>query len=360
MAQCNDCKAEIAVYERICPSCGADVKRTVISHSERWRARFCHLSALPGMFIFVVLAPVSFWFALLPLNLIVPLVYRLALSGSQTVRSHAVEVLNFQVLWTVAIFLTWSLYLLTEPPLDAYMWLVMWAVWLSGVSLVAFRVYDLGNSGDGRYPASIPLFRLIDLPNLGNRPGADANNQPAGQRGDGSDRERDESSIHHWQCSACNALVAAKERGCPYCRLGVRPDPDGPQSEKELSLAGWSHLLALPGMIFLFLMATGELGDFGFRFLLVPLNLVIPLAYWLWSWQSPFIRCHAAEMLNYQLLWIVVAYIVHLLGFAYDSFVLGFAFYAVLPAGVVPVLIAANDARNGGDGKYIVRIPLFK
>ena len=296
MAQCNNCKAQIWVYERICPSCGAEVQRNVISHSERWQARFCHLSALPGMFIFVVLAPMSLWFALVPLNLMVPLIYRLALSGSPTVRSHAVEALNFQALWTVAMFLLWSLSWLTEPPVDSYMWLLISAIWLFGVSLVAFLVYDLGNSGDGRYPISIPLFRFTNLPNLGIRREADANDQPAAQHGDGSDRGQEKSSIHDWQCSACNALVAAKERGCPYCRLGVRPDPDGPQSERELSHAGWSHLLGLPGMILMILIMTGNVGVIGSVF--VPLNLMIPLAYWLSRLQSPYMRHHAAEMLT--------------------------------------------------------------
>ena len=358
MAQCNACKVEIAVYERICPSCGAEVTRDVISHSERWRARLCHLAALPGMLIFVVLAPVSLWFALVPLNLIVPLVYRLTLSGSRTVRSHAVEVLNFQVLWTAGMFLPWSIYLLTEFPVETYAWLLMWAIWLSGVSLVAFRAYDLGNSGDERYPIHIPLFRLASLPNPAKGLDSEPNVQSTSPHGDGIDRRQDESSIQDWQCSACNALVATKERSCPYCNLGVRPDPDGPQSDKELSHAGWSHLFVLPGMILLILIATGELGGVGLLF--VPMNLVIPFAYWLWRWQSPFIRLHAAEMLNYQLLWTVAVYTVLILGFAFDSFVLWLAFYAVLLGGMVPVLIVANDAGNGGDGRYLVRIPVFK
>ena len=224
MAACSKCYAELAVYERICPLCGADVRRDVSSNAERWRARFCHLVSLPGMLIFVVLAPVSLWFALVPVNLIAPIMYRLVNSGSRTVRSHAVEVLNFQVLWTAVMFLLWSIFLLTEFPVELYTWLLMWAIWLSGVSLVAFRVYDLGNSGDGRYPIRIPLFRLANLPTAENGTTGEPKVQSASPQSDSIDRGRDESSVQDWQCSVCNALVAANQRSCPYCRLGVRPD----------------------------------------------------------------------------------------------------------------------------------------
>ena len=54
-------------------------------------------------------------------------------------------------------------------------------------------------------------------------------------------------------------------------------------------------------------------------------------------------------------------YAVLILALASDfPMILRLAFYAVLLAGTLPVLITANDAGNGGDGKYIVRIPLFK
>ena len=58
MAQCAACKAEIAVYDRRCQSCGAGVRRDIDrlfsgapTDKELSQARLVHLLALPGMLI---------------------------------------------------------------------------------------------------------------------------------------------------------------------------------------------------------------------------------------------------------------------------------------------------------------------
>ena len=209
MAQCNACKAEIAVHEHRCPACGADLRRgRVRSSSERQRARLCHLLALPGMLIFMLLYPAIGWFALVPLNLIVPLIYRWRHPESPTIRTHATEVLNFQVLWTATVAVLWVLVLVATPKYGDPYWSTaayympdqpivvefpqtssdttaeqpaeveeeedegsFWVLatmafgmlsltWLGGITLSAFLAYDLGNGGSGRYPLRVPLFRL--------------------------------------------------------------------------------------------------------------------------------------------------------------------------------------------------------
>ena len=180
----------------------------VRSSSERQRARLCHLLALPGMLIFMLLYPAIGWFALVPLNLIVPLIYRWRHPESPTIRTHATEVLNFQVLWTATVAVLWVLVLVATPKYGDPYWSTaayympdqpivvefpqtssdttaeqpaeveeeedegsFWVLatmafgmlsltWLGGITLSAFLAYDLGNGGSGRYPLRVPLFRL--------------------------------------------------------------------------------------------------------------------------------------------------------------------------------------------------------
>ncbi len=165
--------------------------------------------ALPGMLVFVLSFPAIGLFALVPLNLVLPLIYRWRNSDSKAIRTHASEVLNFQVLWSATVTILWLLVVLATPrydePLgttilyyvpeqsytvelprsshdatprpgeletdgkeedDESFWalatMAFWMlslVWIGGIALSAFLAYDLGNGGNGRYPLRIPVFR---------------------------------------------------------------------------------------------------------------------------------------------------------------------------------------------------------
>ncbi len=177
------------------------------SDAERRRARLCHLTALPGMLVFMISYPAIGSFALVPLNLIVPLIYRWRNTGSPAVQTHATEVLNFQVLWTAIVAVLWLLVLVAAPDNDNPYWSTaeyyvpdqpivefpgadydatseqsaqeveeeedngsLWGLatmafgllslsWFGGIALSIFLAYDLGNGGTGRYPLRLPVFR---------------------------------------------------------------------------------------------------------------------------------------------------------------------------------------------------------
>jgi uncharacterized Tic20 family protein len=168
------------------------------------------------------------------------------------------------------------------------------------------------------------------------------------------------------QCTACRAEVADYDRRCWNCGAGVKRDSDkllssGP-TEKELSQARLGHLLALPGMLILGVLFYAALGMFGLLGLM-PLNLIIPFVYWLAQRKSRFVRGHAAEALNFQLLWTLAIYAVWFVplgseGALYLGFTLVYA--VVLMSGIALVLIAAKDAASAGDGKYPIRVPIFR
>ena len=210
MAQCFACKAEMAVFAHRCSECGVHIRRAMVrSDAERRRARTCHLLALPGMLVFVLSFSAIGLFALVPLNLIFPLIYRWRHPDSKAVRTHASEVLNFQVLWSATVTILWLLVVLATPGYnepwgptllyyvpdqpqvvelprseheatlmqgemeaggeegdDESFWalatMAFWTlslVWVGGIALTAFLAYDLGNGGNGRYPLRIPIFR---------------------------------------------------------------------------------------------------------------------------------------------------------------------------------------------------------
>ena len=100
------------------------------------------------------------------------------------------------------------------------------------------------------------------------------------------------------------------------------------------------HLLALPGMLIC----------------CVPLNIVVPLMYWKNHEESRTIRRHVTEVLNFQLLWSAVLAPLFSLPFVSDIMLWPFVWFG----GMVMVLFLAYEAGNGGDGRYLVRIPLFK
>lgn len=153
MAQCSECHAEIMVYEHRCPKCGADVRGNEIKPSSvRAKVRLCHLSALPGMVLLLAITPIWWIFALVPFNIIVPLILRSNHAGSPSVRKHLTEVLNFQVVWSALVYLLIVLSLLVGITLWPF-------VWFGGIIMVLFMTYDAGNSGDGKYLVRIPVFK---------------------------------------------------------------------------------------------------------------------------------------------------------------------------------------------------------
>ena len=170
MAMCAVCKSEIPVYERRCQSCGAGVVRDANSllanaptDKELSQARLGHLLALPGMLILGVLFYTALGMfgllGLVPLNLIIPFVYWLAQRKSRFVRGHAAEALNFQLLWTLAIFAVWFVPLGSEGALYLGFTLVYAVVLMSGIALVLIAAKDAASAGDGKYPIRVPIFR---------------------------------------------------------------------------------------------------------------------------------------------------------------------------------------------------------
>ena len=165
MALCSVCGTDIPVYERRCRSCGSGVVRDTDSRlanaptdKELSRARWCHMLALPGMLILAVFIDVAFdrvglW-ALVPLNLLIPFVYWLLHLKSRFVRSHGKEALNFQVLWSAAIYTIWFV----PFPLAEFIWWPTYlTVALGGMIMALVASRDAASAGDGRYPIRIPI-----------------------------------------------------------------------------------------------------------------------------------------------------------------------------------------------------------
>ena len=75
------------------------------------------------------------------------------------VRGHAAEALNFQLLWTLAIFAVWFVPLGSEGALYLGFTLVYAVVLMSGIALVLIAAKDAASAGDGKYPVRLPLFR---------------------------------------------------------------------------------------------------------------------------------------------------------------------------------------------------------
>ncbi|MXY44872.1 MAG: DUF4870 domain-containing protein [Dehalococcoidia bacterium] len=167
------------------------------------------------------------------------------------------------------------------------------------------------------------------------------------------------------ECSGCRAEIASFDRRCWQCGAGIKRDVGklfaGAPTDKELSQARLCHLLALPGMLVLGILSYVALGMFGLLGL-VPLNLIIPFAYWLLHSESRFVRGHAAEALNFQLLWTLAVYAVWFIplgGGVVNGYLWMFLHAVVLAGGVALVWIASLDAESAGNGRYPVRLPLF-
>lgn len=98
------------------------------------------------------------------------------------------------------------------------------------------------------------------------------------------------------QCFACKAELAVYAHRCPEC--GARVRRGMARSDAERRRARLCHLAALPGMLF-FIFSYPAIGIFAF----VPLNVIVPLFYRWRNPQSPAIRTHSTEALNFQALW---------------------------------------------------------
>ncbi len=171
MVQCTACRAEIASYDRRCRSCGAGITRNVRAlfagaptDKDLLHARMCHLLALPGMLILGVLIEPAFdrvgFLAFAPLNLLAPFVFWLSRLKSRFIRRHGLQVFNFQLLWTVAMYLIWLWSnVLGVGPLNDYSWMLVYLiVFLGGMGLVWIASNDAASAGDGKYPVRIPFL----------------------------------------------------------------------------------------------------------------------------------------------------------------------------------------------------------
>ena len=172
MAMCSVCRTEIPVYERRCQSCGSGVVRdadrllaNAPTDKELSRSRLCHLLALPGMLILGVLIETAVdrvgVLAFVPLNLVIPFVFWLTTLKSRFVRSNGLQVFNFQLLWTVAMFLVWFWFnRLAVGVVNDLVWILAYMVVLmGGIGLVWISSNDAASAGDGKYPIRIPVFK---------------------------------------------------------------------------------------------------------------------------------------------------------------------------------------------------------
>lgn len=114
--------------------------------------------ALPGMMVLAILIDIAFdrvgYLSLAPLNLLVPFAYWLLHLKSRFVRSHGKQVLNFQLLWTLAMYAIWFV---PFPLAEFVWWPTYFTVWLGGIVMVLVASRDAANAGDGRYPIRIPI-----------------------------------------------------------------------------------------------------------------------------------------------------------------------------------------------------------
>ena len=169
MVRCSACKSEIAAYDRRCRMCGAGVRRSADelfadspTDKELSRARLCHLIALPGMLILAILIEAAYgriglW-AFFPLNLVLPFVFWLLHLKSPYVRNHGLQALNFQLVWTAAIYAVWMIPT-GHGVLGDWSWMLAHAVvWFGGMALVWISSLDASSAGDGKYPIRIPLI----------------------------------------------------------------------------------------------------------------------------------------------------------------------------------------------------------
>ena len=149
------------------------------------------------------------------------------------------------------------------------------------------------------------------------------------------------------QCSECHAETMVYDHHCPKCGADVRGSEVRPSSER--AKVRLCHLVTLPGMVFAIL-------PMSWLFALGPVSIIVPWVIRSHPATSPTLRQHLTEVLNFQLLWLPALYFLMVL-----SILVGISLYPfVWLGGIIMVLFMTYDAGNGGDGKYLVRIPVFK
>ncbi len=156
MAQCPRCKTMTAYLDRHLKTCGPEedpdnAVAVVLTGKDLFQACLSHLLALPGMLIFLVGFTEFGVLSLVSLHIAAPWFYRWNNPGSQIIWNHTTEALNFQVVWTAAM---WAAMVIV-PFLGRTLWPF---VWIAGMVVVLFVVFDVTNHGKGRYPVRIPIF----------------------------------------------------------------------------------------------------------------------------------------------------------------------------------------------------------
>ena len=151
------------------------------------------------------------------------------------------------------------------------------------------------------------------------------------------------------QCIACKAEIAVYDHSCPKCGADVRGSEVRPSSER--AKVRLCHLSALPGMVLVL-----GITPVWWIFALVPFNIIVPWILHSNHASSPAVRQHLTEVLNFQVVWSALVYPLIVLSLFVGITFWPFAWFG----GIVLVLFMTYDAGNGGDGRYLVRIPLFK
>ena len=148
MAQCPRCKTLTAYLDSHLQTCDSvytpgKSSRNVLVGKDLLQARLSHLVAIPGMLIFLVGFTEFAILSLLAFNIVAPLIYRWNHPESEVVWHHTTEALNFQVLWSAAM---WTA-MLIFPFLGLTVWLF---VWIAGIALVLFIGLETVSYGKGR------------------------------------------------------------------------------------------------------------------------------------------------------------------------------------------------------------------
>ena len=151
------------------------------------------------------------------------------------------------------------------------------------------------------------------------------------------------------QCSKCHAEVAVYDHSCPKCGADVDRGNVRPSSER--TKVRFCHLSALPGMV----LVVG-ITPIWWIFALAPFNIIVPLILRSNHARSPSVRQHLTEVLNFQVVWSALMYLLFVLWLSSGVGLWPFVWFG----GILMVLFMTYDAGNGGDGKYLVRIPVFK
>ena len=156
MAQCPRCKTLTAYLDRHLQTCEAGKPPSatasgVLTGKDLIQARLSHLLAIPGMLIFLVGFSDFGILSIVALNIVIPLIYRWNNTGTEVIWNHTTEALNFQVLWSAAM---WTA-MLIFPFFGVTVWPL---VWIAGIALVLFIGLEAVTYGKGRYPVRIPLF----------------------------------------------------------------------------------------------------------------------------------------------------------------------------------------------------------